>query len=124
MLSTELRLTMGRASISGYVMSSPAGSSSSRLCTYRLTSQLSYYNTSYFDTSFWGICLVSENLANLDDLMHFTLRDWTHISIAPTAAEVEHAKSQLKTSSLLILDGTMAIAEDIGWQLMTSSQRT
>jgi len=55
--------------------------------------------------------------------MHFTFRDWTRMSIAPTAAKVEHAKSQLKTSSLLILYGTMDIAEDIGRQLMTSSQR-
>src|SRR6267154_4660671 len=109
MSSTELHLTKGRASISEYVMSSPAASSSSCLCTYHLTSQLSYYNTSYYDTSLWGICLVSENLAKLDDLMHFTLCNWTHMSIAPTVAEVEHAKSQLKTSLLLILYGTMDI---------------
>src|SRR6267154_894912 len=55
--------------------------------------------------------------------MHFTHCDWTRMSIMPTAAEVEHAKSQLKTSSLLILYGTMDIAEDIRQQLMTSSQR-
>jgi processing peptidase subunit beta len=28
---------------------------------------------SYSDTGLWGIYLVSENLANLDDLMHITL---------------------------------------------------
>jgi processing peptidase subunit beta len=33
------------------------------------------------------------NLANLDDLMHFTLREWTRMSIVPTAAEAECAKS-------------------------------
>jgi mitochondrial-processing peptidase subunit beta len=43
--------------------------------------------------------------------------------IAPTAAEVELAKSQLKASLLLSLDDTTAIAEDIGRQLVTSGQR-
>jgi processing peptidase subunit beta len=36
------------------------------------------------------------------------------MSLAPTTAEVERAKSQLKASLLLGLDGTTAIAEDVG----------
>jgi processing peptidase subunit beta len=35
------------------------------------------------------------------------------MSLAPTLAEVERAKSQLKASLLLSLDGTTAIAEDV-----------
>ena len=81
------------------------------------------FSTSYSDTGLWGIYLVSENVANLDDLMHFTLREWTRMSVAPTSAEVERAKSQLKASLLLGLDGTTAIAEDIGRQLVTSGRR-
>ena len=45
------------------------------------------------------------------------------MSIAPTEVEVERAKSQLKASMLLGLDGTTAIAEDIGRQLVTSGRR-
>ena len=81
------------------------------------------FSTSYSDTGLWGIYLVSENLGNLDNLMHFTLCEWTRMSIAPTIVEVERAKSQLKASLLLRLDGTTAIAEDIGRQLVTSGQR-
>ena len=43
--------------------------------------------------------------------------------IGPSAAEVERAKSQLKASLLLSLDGSTAIAEDIGRQLVTSGRR-
>ncbi|EDR13202.1 uncharacterized protein LACBIDRAFT_308786 [Laccaria bicolor S238N-H82] len=32
------------------------------------------FSTSYSDTGLWGIHLVSENLMNLDDLIHFTLK--------------------------------------------------
>jgi len=35
------------------------------------------------------------------------------MSLAPTLAETERAKSQLKASLLLGLDGTTAIAEDV-----------
>lgn len=81
------------------------------------------FSTSYSDTGLWGIYLVSENLMNIDDLTHFTLKEWTRMSIAPTSNEVERAKSQLKASLLLTLDGSTAIAEDIGRQLVTSGRR-
>ncbi|KAG5649336.1 hypothetical protein H0H81_004545 [Sphagnurus paluster] len=80
-------------------------------------------STSYSDTGLWGIYLVSENLMNLDDLMHFTLCEWTRMSITPTEVEVEHVKSQLKAGLVLGLDGTTAVAEDIGRQLVTSDRR-
>ncbi|WVQ68428.1 mitochondrial-processing peptidase subunit beta [Kwoniella europaea PYCC6329] len=81
------------------------------------------FSTSYSDTGLWGIYLVSENLMNIDDLVHFTLKEWTRMSISPTIAEVERAKQQLKASLLLGLDGTTAIAEDIGRQLITTGKR-
>lgn len=81
------------------------------------------FSTSYSDTGLWGIYLVSENLMNLDDMAHFTLKEWTRMSTAPTDVEVERAKSQLKAGLLLSLDGTTAIAEDIGRQLVTTGRR-
>ena len=93
------------------------------IAKHNLANSYMSFSTSYSDTGLWGIYLVSENLSNLDDLLHFTLREWTRMSIAPTAAEVERAKSQLKAGLLLSLDGTTAIAEDIGRQLVTSGQR-
>ncbi len=45
------------------------------------------------------------------------------MSISPEEVEVERAKSQLKAGLLLSLDGTTAVAEDIGRQLVTSGRR-
>ncbi|KIJ49532.1 hypothetical protein M422DRAFT_225340 [Sphaerobolus stellatus SS14] len=81
------------------------------------------FSTSYSDTGLWGIYLVTENIMNLDDLLHFTLKEWARMSMAPVDNEVARAKSQLKSSLLLSLDGTTAIAEDIGRQLVTTGQR-
>ncbi|KAI0298137.1 Metalloenzyme, LuxS/M16 peptidase-like protein [Multifurca ochricompacta] len=93
------------------------------IAKHNLANSYMSFSTSYSDTGLWGIYLVSENLTNLDDLLHFTLREWARMSISPTSAEVERAKSQLKAGLLLGLDGTTAIAEDIGRQLVTSGQR-
>ena len=73
--------------------------------------------------SLWGIYLVSENTTALDDLVHFTLREWSRLSFGVTPAEVERAKAQLKASILLSLDGTTAVAEDIGRQIVTTGRR-
>ncbi|KAI4216601.1 MAG: hypothetical protein LQ351_001090, partial [Letrouitia transgressa] len=71
----------------------------------------------------WGIYLVSENRTQLDDLVHFTLREWSRLSYNVSEAETERAKAQLKASILLSLDGTTAVAEDIGRQIVTTGRR-
>ncbi|KAJ1958376.1 Mitochondrial-processing peptidase subunit beta [Linderina pennispora] len=81
------------------------------------------FNTSYHDTGLWGIYMNSENITNLDDLVHFTLKEWARLSTSVTEAEVERAKQQLKASLLLNLDGTTAVAEDIGRQILTHGKR-
>jgi mitochondrial-processing peptidase subunit beta len=73
--------------------------------------------------SLWGIYLVSENITRIDDLVHFTLREWSRLSYNVTEAETERAKAQLKASILLSLDGTTAVAEDIGRQIVTTGRR-
>ena len=55
-------------------------------------------------------------------MVHFTLREWSRLSSNVSNAEVERAKAQLK-ASLLSLDGTTAVAEDIGRQLITTGRR-
>lgn len=73
--------------------------------------------------SLWGIYLVTEKLDQVDDLVHFSLREWTRLCRNATDAEVERAKAQLKASILLSLDGTTAVAEDIGRQIVTTGRR-
>lgn len=80
-----------------------------------------YRNTNR--SSLWGIYLVTDKLTRVDDLVHFALREWSRLSNNVTEAEVERAKAQLKASILLSLDGTTAVAEDIGRQIVTTGRR-
>lgn len=72
--------------------------------------------------SLWGIYLVTDKLTRIDDLVHFTLREWSRLSYNVTESEVERAKAQLK-ASILLSDGTTAVAEDIGRQIITTGRR-
>ena len=92
--------------------------------TNNLANSFMHFSTSYSDTGLWGVYMVSENHMNLDDMVHFTLKEWQRASTGPAPAEVARAKSQLKASLLLGLDGSTAIAEDIGRQLITTGKRT
>lgn len=79
--------------------------------------------THYYSSSLWGIYLVTDKLTRVDELVHFALREWSRLSLNVTEAEVERAKAQLKASILLSLDGTTAVAEDIGRQIITTGSR-
>jgi len=54
------------------------------------------FSTSYSDIAF-GHLLCFENLMNLDDLVHFTLKEWSRMSVAPTDIEVERAKKSAQS---------------------------
>lgn len=40
-------------------------------------------------------------MTNIDDLVHFTLREWSRLAQTVTEAEVERAKAQLKATLLM-----------------------
>ena len=81
------------------------------------------FSTSYSDTGLWGIYLVTDKLTRVDDLVHFAIREWMRLASNVSEAEVERAKAQLKASILLSLDGTTALFEDIGRQLVNTGRR-
>ena len=91
--------------------------------THNIANSFMSFSTSYSDTGLWGIYLVTDKVTRIDDLVHFTLREWSRLSYGVTEAETERAKAQLKASILLSLDGTTAVAEDIGRQLVTTGRR-
>jgi processing peptidase subunit beta len=81
------------------------------------------FNTCYSDTGLFGFYTVTATKTRLDDLMFQFQNDWVRICVNATEAEVERAKTQLKSSFLTQLDGTTPICEDIGRQMLLYGRR-
>ncbi|KAG7883344.1 hypothetical protein KL937_000517 [Ogataea polymorpha] len=82
------------------------------------------FSTSYSDTGLWGTYVVVDKSQTCYPVIDCILREWSRLRNGNfSIEEVETAKSQLKGSLLLSLDGTTAIAEDIGRQLVTTGRR-
>ncbi|KAF4125126.1 mitochondrial-processing peptidase subunit beta [Geosmithia morbida] len=90
---------------------------------YDIANSFMSFSTSYSDTGLWGIYLSTDKIDRVDDVVHFALREWIRLCSNVKEAEVERAKAQLKASILLSLDGTTAVAEDVGRQLISTGRR-
>jgi processing peptidase subunit beta len=99
---------------------------SSRLCevvaTEGLANSLTSFNTCYSDTGLFGTYVTGDPY-NLEDLVFEVIHEWVRLGRNVTEGEVEKAKSKLKASILMQLDGSTASAEDIGRQLLTHGRR-
>ncbi|GMM36409.1 mitochondrial processing peptidase [Saccharomycopsis crataegensis] len=81
------------------------------------------FSTSYSDTGLWGIYLTTDS-SNNEKLIQGILDEWKRLKKGEFAVEeLEKAKNQLKASLLLSLDGTTAVAEDIGRQIVSTGKR-
>ncbi len=80
--------------------------------------------TSYLDTGLWGIYFVSENLVNLDDLVHFTLHEWTRLSTAPIEAERRASLRRRFCSVLTEPRGLQRILDDRSSRADDASRRS
>lgn len=88
-----------------------------------LANSYSHFNTAFSDTGLWGVYVESENLGGLDDTVHFILKEWQRMSIAPTGVEVERAKAQLKAALVFGLDTHLGQAKDLGHQITATGKR-
>ncbi len=87
-----------------------------------LAHSLMTFNTSYKDTGLFGVYGVCDQYET-QEFLWYALNSMTRLCHKTTDDEVAIAKSQLKASMLGQLDGTSAICEDIGRQLLTYGRR-
>ncbi|XP_033328857.2 ubiquinol-cytochrome c reductase core protein 1 [Megalopta genalis] len=80
------------------------------------------FNTCYKDTGLWGVYYVCDPM-KCEDFVENIQSEWMRLCVSVTEKEVERAKNILKTNMLLQLDGTTAICEDIGRQMLCYNRR-
>lgn len=83
------------------------------------------FSTSYADTGIWGVYMVLDhNLHDPNRIIQEIVKEWNRIKSGNiTDEEVARAKTQLKAALVLSLDGSTAILEDMGRQIVTTGKR-
>ena len=99
---------------------------SSRLCeviaTEKLASSFKSFTTCYNETGLFGAYAITTPHA-IEDLSCEVLSEWVRLCNRVTPVEVERAKSKLRASVLLALDGNSAVCDDIGRSILTLGRR-
>ncbi|GEQ68473.1 hypothetical protein JCM33374_g2141 [Metschnikowia sp. JCM 33374] len=80
---------------------------------YHIVDKYTHFSKSYSDTGLWGFNAEISNLGQIDDFVHFTLKEWNRLSISITDAEVARGKAAVKTALLASLNSPVAIASEI-----------
>jgi len=93
-----------------------------RIATEELAHSMMSFNTCYHTTGLFGLYIVGEQ-SKMETAIKAVMDEWVRIALRATEMDVERAKSKLKSSFLMQLDGTSAIAEDIGRQMLTLGRR-
>lgn len=80
------------------------------------------FNTNYSDTGLFGLYACAKP-DHLDDLAWAMMHETTRLVYRVAEDDVVRARNQIKASILLHLDGSTAVAEDIGRQMLTFGRR-
>ncbi|XP_062210335.1 probable mitochondrial-processing peptidase subunit beta, mitochondrial [Phragmites australis] len=80
------------------------------------------FNTNYKDTGLFGVYAVAKADC-LDDLAFAIMHEMSKLSYRVTEEDVIRARNQLKSCIQLHLDGSTAVVEDIGRQLLIYGRR-
>ena len=80
------------------------------------------FNTQYKDTGLFGVYAVMDP-TTVNDMVWHCMDKMVYLCHKVTAEEVERAKQQLKANVLMHQDGTSAVCEDIGRQMLTYGRR-
>jgi len=80
------------------------------------------FNTCYKETGLWGVYGICE-AEHTREFIQYTQSEWIRIAKEVKAGELQRSKNLLKTYMLAQLDGTTAVCEDIGRQMLTYGRR-
>ncbi|PVH13526.1 uncharacterized protein CXQ87_001631 [Candidozyma duobushaemuli] len=90
---------------------------------YHIVDKYTHFSRSYSDTGLWGFNAEISNLGQVDDFVHFALKQWNRLSVSVTDAEIARAKAQVKTELLATLNSPTSVVHDIASKVLLNGYR-
>lgn len=90
---------------------------------FHIADTFSHFSKSYKDAGLFGFQAEISNTHQIDDFVHFALKEYNRLSISITDTEVARGKQLLKNKILFDLSSPFAIANDIGAKVIGQGRR-
>lgn len=87
---------------------------------YHIVDKYTHFSKSYSDTGLWGFNAEISNLLQIDDFVHFTLKEWNRLTVSITDAEVARGKAAAKVALLGALDSPAANTAELANKILLS----
>lgn len=88
-----------------------------------LADTYNHFSLSYSNAGLWGLSTEISNIHQIDDFVHFALKEWNRLTISITETEVFRAKQLLKTKVLFELNSPLAVSNDIANKVLNQGRK-
>lgn len=90
---------------------------------FHIADTYNHFSASHKDSGLFGFQARISNVHQIDDFVHFALKEYNRLSISITDTEVTRGKQLLKNKILFELSSPLAIANDIGSKVIGQGRR-
>lgn len=91
---------------------------------YQITDSFDHFSLGYQDSGLWGFSTTTSAIGSIDDLVHFTLKQWNRLSTSVTDTEVARAKALLKLKLASSATDNAAVATHLGASALANVAKT
>lgn len=85
---------------------------------YHLCESFDHFSVSYKDSGLWGFRTTVSDITQIDEVVHFTLKQWNRLTVSITDTEVARGKALLKLKLATEYTSNAAIADHLGAQTL------
>lgn len=91
---------------------------------YQITDSFDHFSLGYKDSGLWGFTTTTSAVGSIDDLIHFTLKQWNRLTISVTDTEIARAKALLKLKLASAATDNASVATHLGAATLAQVEKT
>lgn len=91
---------------------------------YQICDTFNHFSLGYQDSGLWGFTTTTSAVGSIDDLVHFTLKQWNRLTTSVTETEIARAKALLKLKLAASATDNAAVATHLGAASLANLAKT